>query len=184
VNGHGAPLPVGRVTGFRGTRGEVTVRVVSGNAARWTHLRRAVLRGAGDADAVGSPREVVSARAYRDRLVLKFRGIDDPSAADALRGLEIAAVAEDVPALPSGVYWIDRLIGALVQDAAGRALGRVEDVIETGGADLLIVREPAGGEILVPLAQEIVTEIDLQAGTIRVRLPEGLLDVNAEGSGR
>jgi 16S rRNA processing protein RimM len=183
VNGAGAPLPVGRVTGFRGTQGEVTVRVVSGNAARWTHLRRAVLRGAGDA-AAGAQREVVSARAYRDRLVLKFRGIDDPSAAQALRGLEIAAVAEDVPTLPSGVYWIEQLIGALVEDSAGRALGRVENVIETGGADLLIVRDAARGEILVPLAQEIVTEIDLHSGTIRVQLPEGLLDVNVEGSGR
>jgi 16S rRNA processing protein RimM len=184
VNGAGAPLPVGRVTGFRGTQGEVTVRVISGNAERWTHLRRALLRGPGDAGAAGSPREVVSARAYRDRLVLKFRGIDDPGAAEALRGLEIAAVAEDVPALPSGVYWIERLIGALVEDSAGRALGRVEDVIETGGADLLIVRDSSGREILVPLAEEIVTQIDPRAGTIRVRLPEGLEDVNAEGSGR
>jgi 16S rRNA processing protein RimM len=116
--------------------------------------------------------------------VLKFRGIDDPSAAQALRGLEIAAVAEDVPTLPSGVYWIEQLIGALVEDSAGRALGRVENVIETGGADLLIVRDAARGEILVPLAQEIVTEIDLHSGTIRVQLPEGLLDVNVEGSGR
>jgi 16S rRNA processing protein RimM len=137
-----------------------------------------ILRSAGGVGG-DDPREVESARAYRDRLVMKFVGVDDASQAEALRGCDVCASAEDVPPLPKGVYWAARLVGCRVEDAAGAELGRVEDVIETGGTDLLLVREAGGGEMLVPLASGIVTAVDEAAGTIVVSLPEGLREVNA-----
>lgn len=173
-----APLPIGRISGFRGRGGEVTLRVASGAAARWTHLRRAVLSRF-DETQDAAPRAVESARAYRDRLVLKFAGVDDASQAGALRGLEVSALPEDVPQLPDGVYWASRLVGATVTDVAEGLVGRVEDVLETGGVDLLVVRGPEGDEILVPLAGEIVRSIDEAAQRIEVALPAGLRDINS-----
>lgn len=175
------PLAIGRIGGFRGNRGEVTVRVASGDAARWTHLRRAILRSTGQA-ADTAPREIESSRAYRDRLVLKFRGVDDASRAETFRGCEVCALAEDVPQLPSDVYWVAQLVGAQVRDVGGRELGVVDDVIETGGVDLLLVRDTQGAETLVPLAREIVSAIDPAAGTIVVSIPEGLREINVPGA--
>ncbi|HZN54652.1 MAG TPA: ribosome maturation factor RimM [Candidatus Polarisedimenticolaceae bacterium] len=167
----GEPLVLGRVSGFRGNRGEVTVSVISGDAARWTHLRRVWLDG---------PREVESSRAYGGRLVLKLAGVDDANAAAALRGRDVAALAADVPALPEGVYWSARLVGATVTDRRAGVLGRVCDVMETGGTDLLVVRDDAGVETLVPLARSIVSSIDASQGAITVVLPEGLRDLGAD----
>jgi 16S rRNA processing protein RimM len=174
----GKALVLGRVSGFRGRHGEVTVNVVSGDAARWVHLSRVVLKGSGGGVTTG-PRGVESARAYRDRLVLKLEGVDDANDAAALRGSEVAAEAEDLPQLPRDVYWVERLVGAHVRDAALGDIGRVMDVIETGGADLLLVKDSDGVETLVPLVREFVTEIDEASGTIRVALPEGLCGLNA-----
>jgi len=174
------PIVLGRVSGFRGNRGEITVKVVSGDAARWTHLRRVVVAGAGP-DETGGPRKVDSSRAYRDRLVLKLAGVDDAGEAAALRGREILAVAEDVPVLPQGEYWVERLVGAHVKDAVLGHIGRVVDIVETGGIDLLQVKDASGVETLVPLASEFVKAIDAEAGTIAVALPEGLRGLNAEG---
>jgi 16S rRNA processing protein RimM len=95
----------------------------------------------------------------------------------------VVARGDDVPPLPDGVYWVDRLVGARVEQAEGPAIGRVEDVMETGGCDVLVVRGTEGEEILVPLAREIVTSVDTQTGTIRVELPEGLRELNAPGAG-
>jgi 16S rRNA processing protein RimM len=169
------PLPVGRVSGFRGLAGELTVKVSSGEAGRWTALTAVLVGGAGGA-APGEPAryEVEKSRAYRDRLVLKLKGVDDPTGADALKGRWVLAPAEQVPALPAGTYWVERLVGLDVVDERGEELGRVEDVTATGGVDLLVVRKPRGGEILVPLAESIVLEIDESAKRVRVRLPEGL----------
>jgi 16S rRNA processing protein RimM len=156
--------------------------VLSGDAARWVHLRRVVVGGSGPGTEAGS-REVESARAYRDRLVVKLVGVNDANEAASLRGCEVAAQAEDVPPLPQGVYWVERLVGARVMDAALGDIGRVMDVVETGGVDLLIVKDGGGVETLVPLAKSFVTEIDEASGTIRLSLPDGLRGLNAE-SGR
>jgi 16S rRNA processing protein RimM len=169
------PLPVGRVLGFRGLAGELTVKVTSGEAGRWTSLTAVLVGDAGEA-ARGEPAryEVERSRAYRDRLVLKLEGVDDPTGADALKGRWILAPADQVPALPAGVYWVERLVGLDVVDERGEELGRVEDVAPTGGVDLLVVRNPRGGETLVPLAESIVLKIDEPARRVTVRLPEGL----------
>ena len=177
------PLLIGRVSGFRGNRGEATVKVVSGNAARWEHVRHVILGSAGNGAAVDR-RSVESARAYRDRLVLKLAGVDDTNQAAALRGCEVSVADDQIPRLPEDVYWAARLLGARVTASTGRDLGRVEDVIETGGTDLLRIVDAAGSEVLVPLAREIVTEIDEAAGTIVVSLPEGLREINASMEGK
>ena len=167
----GKALVLGRVSGFRGGGGELTVRVASGDASRWIHLSRVVVDGRG--------RTVESARAYRDRLVLKLDGIDDATGASALRGKEVCAAAEDVPRLPKDVYWVERLVGARVMDVAMGDIGCVADVVKTGGVDLLLVRDGGGVETLVPLVKDIVTTIDEAAGTIQVALPPGLRGLNA-----
>lgn len=176
----GQALVLGRVAGFRGNQGEITVKVVSGDAGRWVHLSRVVLRGAAAGSEAG-PREVESARAYRDRLVLKIAGVDDANAAAELRGTEVVAIGEDVPRLPEDVYWVERLVGAKVLDEALGDIGTVADVIEAGGGDLLLVKDGDGVETLVPLVKEFVTSIDEATGTIRLALPEGLRGLNATG---
>ncbi len=168
---------IGRVSGFRGTNGEVTVRVVSGDAKRWVGVSRVLVSGTGVRSRAAS-RRVESARAYRDRLVLKLAGIEDADGAAALTGREVRAPAAELPRLPRGVYWMDRLVGATVKDARWGDLGRVRDVIETGGTDVLRVEDDRGVETLVPLAGEFVTEIDEASGTIRVAIPEGLKGLN------
>ena len=178
----GKPLVLGRVVGFRGPHGEVTVKVVSGDAARWAHIGQVVLQTAGR-PSVDAPRRVESARAYRDRLVLKLAGIDDANAAEALRGSDVLAIAEDVPRLPQGVYWMDRLVGARVRDAALGDLGLVTDVVDTGGSSVLVVEDGNGIETLVPLVKEFVTKIDETSGLILVAIPEGLRGLNASGGG-
>jgi len=179
-SGGGKALVLGRVSGFRGNHGEITVKVVSGDAARWVHLSRVVLNGSGAGVGPG-PRDVESARAYRDRLVLKLAGVDDANGAAALRGSEVMAPAEDVPPLPKDVYWVERLLGARAMDETLGDIGRVVDVIESGGADLLLVRDGDGVETLVPLVREFVTAIDEASATIRLALPEGLRGMNAPG---
>jgi len=174
----GKSLVLGRVSGFRGHHGEITVKVISRNASRWVHVKAVVLQRSGPASEVVSY-GVESARAYRDRLVLKLAGVDDAQDAAVLRGSEVMAPAEDVPRLPRGVYWVERLVGAQVTDAALGDIGRVMDVVETGGVDLLVVEDSGGVETLVPLVGEFVTAIDEASGTIRLTLPEGLRGLNA-----
>jgi 16S rRNA processing protein RimM len=177
-NSDGRPLVIGRVSGFRGRSGELTVRVISGEAERWTALRRVRFGGPDDEDETTDEFEVEGARAYRDRLVLKLSGIGDPGAAQALRGRWLLAPPEAVPDLPPDRYYIAGLVGLAVHAADGARLGTVIDVIETPGTDVLVVEESDGQEMLVPMAKEIVIGVHPRDGRIDVRLPEGLRELN------
>ncbi len=123
--------------------------------------------------------EVEAARAYRDRLVLKLRGIENPSDGAALRGRTVLAPAVEVPALPKNQYFAVTLVGSSVQiEGTTEQLGTVADVVETAGTDVLVVTGREGHEMLIPMAEEIVVEIRESEGMISVRLPEGLRELN------
>jgi 16S rRNA processing protein RimM len=168
----------GRVAGFRGNRGELTVRVASGKAERWVGLTKVFVGSSdGTEERPEAEYEVEEARAYRDRLVLKLRGVEDAASAGALKGRDVAAPQDEVPSLGAGVYYQQELIGLAVEDESGRSVGVVGDVIDTGGAALLEVRRESGGRILVPMAASIVLDVALAERRIRVRLPDGLADL-------
>ena len=118
------------------------------------------------------------ARAYRDRLVLKLEGVDDPNAAEALRGRWLMARRDAVPELPEDRYYVADLVGLDVHDEDGGRVGSVVEVIETAGTDVLVVEDADGHEVLVPMAGEIVTEIRIEEQRIDVRLPDGLRELN------
>ena len=151
---------------------------MSGDAEPWTTLRRVRFGGPEDGEETTAEFEVEAARAYRDRLVLKLSGVDDPSAAQALRGRWLRARPDAVPDLPSGRYYVAELVGLEVHDEDGGRVGTVIDVIETSGTDVLVVEEMDGHEVLVPMAKEIVIGVRVGDGRVDVRLPEGLRELN------
>jgi 16S rRNA processing protein RimM len=126
--------------------------------------------------------EVERSRAYADRLVLKLGGVDDATGAARLRGRGVKVLEQEAPELPPGEHYSASLVGMEVRDESGRELGRVRDVVPTGGADLLVVEATGttAGELLIPMAEEIVEQIDREGCLIRVRLPDGLEELNRE----
>ena len=80
--------------------------------------------------------------------------------------------------LPDGVFYRDDLMGLEVRDRTGRALGKVRDILVTGGADVFVIGR-VGEEVLIPAVRSICVEIDIQQGTLIVEPPAGLLEINA-----
>lgn len=114
--------------------------------------------------------------------IFHFEGSESIDDAKGLVGLEVQIpLAERIP-LPQGSYYVSDLVGCEVVEQSGRVLGRVRDVEFTGegvaGTPNLLV-DSAACEILIPLAQDICTDVDLAARRVTVTLPEGLLDLNA-----
>jgi 16S rRNA processing protein RimM len=70
-------------------------------------------------------------------------------------------------------YLVKDLAGCEVVTADGEALGRLRDVLPTGGNDVFVVGEGAA-EILVPAIKSVVLSIDLDQRRITVDLPKGL----------
>ena len=128
----------------------------------------------------GSPRElsVVEAWPHKGHVVLKFAGIDSISQAEELIGSALQVPQSERAQLEPGWTYVSDLIGCQVFDG-DREVGQVHDVQSGAGeAPLLIVR--AGKrEIDVPFAEAYVQEVDIGRKQIRMRLPEGMLDLDA-----
>ena len=108
------------------------------------------------------------------RPVFKFEGIDSISDAEKWEGAELLVPASEVEPPEEGAYSYAELVGCRV--VGDREVGVVMEVEEYGGAPLLKVEAADGREILIPFARSICREIDVASKTIRVELPEGLLE--------
>ncbi|TDD57589.1 ribosome maturation factor RimM [Kribbella antibiotica] len=120
---------------------------------------------------------VESSRWHSGRLLVKFVESPDRTAAENLRNLEVQAeIGENERPEDPEEYYDRELIGLKVRTTTGEEAGEVIDVIHLPSQDLLEVRRPAGNAVLVPLVEELVPQIDLDAGYVTVADRPGLLD--------
>ncbi|MFJ9418305.1 MULTISPECIES: ribosome maturation factor RimM [unclassified Streptomyces] len=166
-------LVVARIGRAHGIKGEVTVEVRT-DEPELRLAPGAVL--ATDPSSVG-PLTIATGRVHSGRLLLRFEGVGDRTAAEALRNtLLIAEVdPEEVPEDPEEFY-DHQLIDLDVVTLDGTAVGRIAEVSHLPYQDLLVVRKPDGGEVLIPFVAEIVPEIDLEEQRAVIDPPPGLLD--------
>jgi len=112
----------------------------------------------------------------KDRVVLKLEGCDDVDVAKELIGYEFGVPESDRVQLEDDEFYDWELEGCTVK-VGDESIGQVRSVMKTGGTEILVVSDGSGKEKLVPLASDIVLEIDTSAKTIVVDPPEGLLDL-------
>ncbi len=117
---------------------------------------------------------VESARDHRNRLLVKFEGVDDRTAAEELRGV-LYVEASEARDLDPGEFWEHDLTGLAVVRAGTRAEVGTVSHVQPGPAQDLLVLDTPGGERLVPLVAGIVVGVDLDAGEVTIDPPEGLL---------
>jgi 16S rRNA processing protein RimM len=116
---------------------------------------------------------------HKGLLVLKFAGVDSISEAETLVGCELQVPSIQRSELQAGWSYVSDLVGCAVLDH-GREIGRIKDVqFGAGEAPLLIVRDAAARLLEVPFAEAYLDSMDLQEKQVRMKLPEGLLEVNA-----
>ena len=176
-------LVVARIGRAHGIKGEVTVEVRTDEPE--SRLGPGAVL-ATDPPTAG-PLTIERGRVHSGRLLLRFEGVQDRTAAEALRNtLLIAEVDPDEQPEDPDEFYDHQLTDLDVVTSAGVSVGRVEEVAHPPGQDLLVVRREDGSEALIPFVTEIVPEVDLAAQRIVVDPPPGLLDeVPAEpGPGR
>jgi 16S rRNA processing protein RimM len=116
---------------------------------------------------------------HKGLLVLKFHGVDSISQAEALVGCELQLPRSERATLEQGWNYVSDLLGcSLVHD--GIEIGRIEDVqFGAGEAPLLIVADGKGKIFDIPFAEAFLEAVDLAKKQVRMRLPEGILEINA-----
>ncbi len=171
-------LVAGRIAKAHGITGELVVDVRTDDPdARFAVGNRLRLKDT----RAGTVREAVisSARPHGGRLLVRLEGITDRDSAEALRGQLFVLDSTELPPIDDPDEFYDhQLEGLAVRTVQGVDVGSVIEVLHTPGGELLSVRAESGGEVLVPFVSEIVTEVSLADGIVRIDPPEGLLDLD------
>ncbi len=116
---------------------------------------------------------------HKNLLIFKFAGVDSISDAEMLVGCELQVPSEQRSSLAAGWNYVSDLAGCVVFDQ-GREIGRIEDVqFGAGEAPMLIVRDAAKRQVEIPFAEAFLDGVDIELKQVRMKLPEGLLEVNA-----
>jgi len=158
---------VGKVTKAHGIRGEVAVEVRSDNPERFTD-------GATVFTPDGRKLTIERVHAHGQRTLVRFVGVTDRTAAEALAGTILEVPESWLPALDEGEYWPFELEGCRVVTDAGRELGTVSEVIPNPANDLWVAVDATGTETLVPALRDVIVDVDVEAKRILVRDIPGL----------
>jgi len=167
-------IVVAHVVKTRGLRGEVVADLLTDFPDRFENLKSLI--GISSSDDKRSL-QIEELWFHRNRLVVKFAGFDSIDQAKELVNYDLAVPADDRVKLPSDTFYEWELVGSRVVTIDGKEIGNVKEILRTGGVEVLVVVDETGRERLVPIAADIVVDIDKNQKVIRIDPPEGLLEL-------
>ena len=170
-------LAVGTVVAAQGLSGELRVNPASDFPERFTKPGPRWLQHKGT-----TPQKMMltSGRQLpgRSLFVVRFKGVDSRSAAEALVGQKLLVSSTDRPKLEEGEFHLLDLVGleARLNSNNNNVVGTVSDLI-SGGNDLLEITRPDGRKLLIPFVDQIVPEVHQAEGWLLITPPPGLLEL-------
>lgn len=165
-------VAVAKIIKPRGLRGEVVADVLTDFPNRFDGLENVI---ALLADGTQADLKIEDFWFQKDRIVLRFVGFASIEAAETLRGVEICVPESAASELDEGEFFDWQLAGCEVETMEGERIGTVREIMRPGGTEILVV-ENGEREFLIPFAEAICPEVDIEKKIIRVDPPEGLLE--------
>jgi 16S rRNA processing protein RimM len=166
-------IPVGKIIGTHGIKGQLKLHSYSGNAESLSAARSITLKSA-----TGTLQEftVSGFKANSGRFIISLKGFDDINLVQPLLGNEVCLKRGQLPGLEDDEYYWSDLIGLKVLTDDGIQLGTIRDIFETGSSDIYVV-QGENREYLIPAIGDVVKEVDLPGGKIVITPMDGLLDL-------
>jgi 16S rRNA processing protein RimM len=160
---------VGAIAGGFGVRGEVRLKSFCAEPAAIAGYAPLVTE---DGRSFG----VKIVRPIPGAVAARLTGVATREEAEALKGTRLYAPRDRLPPLPEDEFYHADLIGLLVVDTGGAALGTVRAVLDHGAGDILEIARPGAPDLLLPFTRAAVPAVDLAARRIVADPPPGLLD--------
>lgn len=172
----GELTPVGRTGKPHGISGELNLILTAD--VDLLSLRCVVMK----IDNINVPFFLNSVRPKSSESVLvAIDGINDEKEAAELSNHDVYALTEELPDAGDDEdgdgFYAEDLVGFHVMDGTGATIGNITGVDDSTENILFEVERPDGSQILIPVADEFITDIDSDARSMVMSLPSGLLDL-------
>ncbi len=167
-------IAIARIARTRGNRGEVLADLYTDFPDRFNALEEVWLEFA---DGRQVRAAIEDTWEHKGRVVLKFAGVDNISAAEVYAGCWVQIPVEQAMKLPEGTYFDHDLVGCSVQDTRGNNLGVVKEVLRIAGNSQLVIKG-FDREYLIPAVDSICIRISIKEKQILIDPPQGLMDLS------
>ena len=165
-------LEVGKIINTHGLRGDVKIITWTDYPEDFEEIEKVYIkRKTGD-----EVLNITNVKYQKNNIIVKFKEIADINEAEKYKNLVVYADREDLPELEEGAHYIADLIGLTVVDEEGEVIGELVDVFNTGANDIYDVKRSGKKNLLLPVIDEVVKDIDLESKKITVHVMEGLDD--------
>jgi 16S rRNA processing protein RimM len=161
-------VELGKLVGVWGVKGWVKLHSYTRNRADISQYKTWYLQKPGS-KGDPTPIEVLNCREQGQGMVAQFDHVNDRDQAMAMSGQVIFVKQSDLPKLPEGEFYWQQLIGLTVKNETV-TIGKVSSILETGANDVLVCKNAVEGkaDVLIPYNDDVVLEIELEAGTVLV----------------
>jgi len=167
------PVLLGKVIATHGLRGQLRVVLFSGDFSSVAGLDSVILKGTtGGMDTFA----VAAIARHGKKVLITLKGFDSINQVLNLVGRELYVGREQLPELSEGEYYWCDLLGLKVVTDQGENLGILADIIATGSNDVYVVKS-GEKEYLIPALEDVVREVNLDDGVMKVSPLEGLFDL-------
>lgn len=164
-------LEIGRIVGTHGLRGDLKVRLKSGDPELLLSLSQVTLRlPTSEQVTVNISRQIV----HKKQILFRLQGLDSINQVEHMVGSQVLLSENLLPELAENEYYWGQLEGLQVVDQNRGEIGQLQDMFTSAAHDTYVVRGRFG-EVMIPVVQQFILGIDLQERVIRVNLPEGLI---------
>ncbi len=166
-----ALLEIGTVVGTHGLRGDLKIRLNSGDPTILKGVTKVQVQlVSGHVKTLDICRNVL----HKRQLLLRFAGYESINSIDEFSGASLLIRPDQLPGLAKDEYYWGELAGLEVVDHKFGSLGHIDDMLSTGAHDTYVVNG-AFGEVLIPAVKRFVKNIDLEKRVVAVELPDGLV---------
>ena len=165
-------VTIAKTVKTRGLRGELVADLLTDFPERFDNLTRVFAVCGNDKT---TELELEKFWFQKGRVILKFKDIDSIEAAEKWRNCDICIPETEAVELETDEFFDWELEGCEVETVEGEKIGKVQELMRTGGTEILVVKG-AEKEYLIPFAETICVEVDIENKLIKIDAPEGLLE--------
>lgn len=166
-------LEVGKIVNTHGLRGEVKVVSWTDYPEVFEDIEHVYVKKKNDYERL----DIAGIKYQKGNLIVRFKQLQDINEAEKYKNQVIYTEREMLGELPDGVYYIADLIGLDVVKENGEHVGVIADVFNTGSNDIYDIKREGQKNLLLPVIDEVVLNINLEEKKITVHMLEGLEDL-------
>ncbi|TXK77506.1 ribosome maturation factor RimM [Paenibacillus sp. N3.4] len=166
-------VTVGKIVNTHGIRGELKIIPETDFPERFDIGNTLIIV---DSQNKQTPVTVQTSRLHKNMFVIQFKQFNHINEVEKFKGSLVKIESNAQQPLEEGEYYYHEIIGCKVVTEEDQELGLVSEVLTPGANDVWVVSLPKGKQLLLPVIDDVILNVDIASKTIRIHLMEGLME--------